>query len=399
MKKTKVKKSVAALGIFTIIMMVAWLVFFIGLCCALGNKGFSRSHFSTLKQMFSFDFVHRTGPMIMTFVLGILFVAIIIIAIVLTVKRRKVIQWIALVIYFIGCFISLEMFFNLNRAVDRLGYVYLLSDFDHPTNVLMAFGVIGTAALSLVLSIFFYFVVVADCFGKLEPKVVKQEEVNQNEQEELIRRIVREELAKRPQVNQYFYGVAPKELVNTEDVIQELKEAPKHEEKKEEPQVVDFVAPEPAPVEEEAKNPIIRIPFDERLMAAEKGLKDNYNELKNEILSYGVKSRLSNSGDTFRLHRKTYVKISIAGKGLKLYFALNPSDYAESTIPVIDVSNKGIYEETPLAFKVKSDLSVKRAKQLIADVMASENLEQGEVGNVDYVKEIRAALREEKKAQ
>ena len=128
-------------------------------------------------------------------------------------------------------------------------------------------------------------------------------------------------------------------------------------------------------------------------------MKDNSNEIKNEILSYGVKSRISNSGDTFRLHRKTYVKITIAGKSLKLYFALDPKDYKDTTIPVNDAGEKGIYEEIPLVFKVKSGLSVKRCKQLIADVMEKDNLVQGEIGKVNWVKEIRASLKEAKKAE
>ena len=155
--------------------------------------------------------------------------------------------------------------------------------------------------------------------------------------------------------------------------------------------------PEPAPAPE--KKPIIRIPFEERMVKAEKEMKDNYNEIKNEILSYGVKSRVSNSGDTFRLHRKTYIKLTIAGKSLKLYFALNPEDYRETTIPVQDASEKGIYEEIPLVFKVKSGLSMKRCKQLIADVMEKDNLTQGEIGKVNWVKEIAANLREAKKAK
>ena len=155
--------------------------------------------------------------------------------------------------------------------------------------------------------------------------------------------------------------------------------------------------PEPAPVEE--KKPIIRIPFEERITTADKEMKDNYNELKNEILSYGVKSRVSNSGDTFRLHRKTYVKLTIAGKSLKLYFALNPDDYKDSTLPIQDASGKGIYEEIPLVFKVKSGLSMRRCKQLIADVMEKDNLTQGEIGKVNWVKEIAAELKEAKKAE
>ena len=162
------------------------------------------------------------------------------------------------------------------------------------------------------------------------------------------------------------------------------------------PEPVPEPVPEPAPVVEE-KPKIIRIPFEERITSAEKEMKNNYNELKNEIMAYGVKSRVSNSGDTFRLHRKTYVKLTIAGKSLKLYFALNPDDYKDSTLPISDASEKNIYAEIPLVFKVKSGLSMRRAKQLIADVMAQDGLVQGEVGKVNWVKEIAVAMKENRK--
>jgi len=175
--------------------------------------------------------------------------------------------------------------------------------------------------------------------------------------------------------------------------------APKKEEpKKEEPAPAPVVVPVPVVVEEPVaveeqpaeKNPIIRIPFTERMLDAEKEMKDNYNELKNEIMSYGVNSRVSNSGDTFRLHRKTYVKLTIAGKSLKLYFALDPKDYADSKMPIGDASKHEVYAEIPLIFKVKSGLSVRRAKELIRDVMTKDGLEQGEVGTVNWVKELKA---------
>lgn len=157
------------------------------------------------------------------------------------------------------------------------------------------------------------------------------------------------------------------------------------------PQPVKRVVPTPAPrpVVVEEKKKIIRIPFEVRIHAAEPELKAHFNELKSDILAYGVKSRLSNSGDTFRLHTKTYVKITIAGKALKLYFALDPKDYADSKMPLADVSHKGIYKEIPLVFKVKSELSLRRAKQLIADAMAKDGLVQGEVVPHDWVKEIK----------
>ena len=149
-------------------------------------------------------------------------------------------------------------------------------------------------------------------------------------------------------------------------------------------------APKPvaAPVEEKVSKKIIRIPFDKRIHAADEDMKRHFNELKSDILAYGVKSRLSNSGDTFRLHTKTYVKITIAGKSLKLYFALDPKDYEDSKMPLADAGHKGIYKEIPLVFKVKSELSLRRAKQLVADAMAKDNLVQGEVVEKDWVKEI-----------
>lgn len=136
-----------------------------------------------------------------------------------------------------------------------------------------------------------------------------------------------------------------------------------------------------------------RISFIDRMINAEKDMKANYNELKNEIMAYKVHSRVSNSGDTFRLHRKTFMKLTIAGKSLKLYFALNPKDYENTTMPVQDASAKGIYKEIPLVFKVKSDLSMKRAKQLITTVMEKDGLQQGEIVTKDWIKELKNATK------
>ena len=118
------------------------------------------------------------------------------------------------------------------------------------------------------------------------------------------------------------------------------------------------------------------------------------NELKSELLAYGASSRVSIAGDTFRLHRKAYVKVTIVGKTLKVYYALDPKDYVDSPIPVIDASDKNAYAEVPTLLKVKSNLSVKRAKELIAlafnrdGVVRAENVEEH-----DHVKEIRKELR------
>ncbi len=194
---------------------------------------------------------------------------------------------------------------------------------------------------------------------------------------------------------------APEPEPQKEEPIPEPVPEEKVEEEVEPAPVVEEPAPEPEqPAEAEApseKKPIIRIPFTERMINADAEMQNNYNELKNEILSYGVNSRVSNSGDTFRLHRKTYIKITIAGLSLKLYFALNPDDYKDSTLPIQNAGHKGIYEEIPLVFKVKSGLSMRRCKQLIADVFEKNGLEQGEIGNIDWVEQLKNAPQEDNK--
>jgi hypothetical protein len=143
-------------------------------------------------------------------------------------------------------------------------------------------------------------------------------------------------------------------------------------------QFKSVIAPEIG-VTRTGKKKIVRIPFQDRMSKAEPMTLSHYDELKNYILSFQVKSRISNAGDIFRLQKQEYVKITIAGKGLKLYMALNPEDYKDGPIPVDDASDKKMYRDIPLVFKVKSELSLKRAKKLIDDLMAKKGLSQQEI--------------------
>jgi len=155
-----------------------------------------------------------------------------------------------------------------------------------------------------------------------------------------------------------------------EEKVEETHEEPKVEETKVEP-VIEEVNVEPV-VEESAKKEkltIERISFIEKLAKADKDISEKYNLIKREIESYGVKSRLSFEGDTFRLHRIAYVFVTIRGKSLKVYYRLDPQKYAASPIPVKDESHVKKYSEIPAVLKVKSDLSYKRALLLISDVM------------------------------
>ena len=130
------------------------------------------------------------------------------------------------------------------------------------------------------------------------------------------------------------------------------------------------------------------VPFEVRMKQADEEVRLAYNEIKSEILAYGIKSRVSSTGDTFRLHTKEYVKIVIAGKGLKLYMALDPKDYKNTTYPFDDASKMNAHKETPFVFKITSSLSVRRAKQLVADLASKNGLEKGEVVVHDHAKDL-----------
>ena len=110
-----------------------------------------------------------------------------------------------------------------------------------------------------------------------------------------------------------------------------------------------------------------------------------------------MKARLSRGGETFRLHEKKYVKIYLVGKTLKVYLALHPEDYKDSTIPVEDVGHRPNYADIPLLFKVRSGLSVRRCKELIKTACENDGLTQKEVKNTNWISEFRKLNAEKKK--
>ena len=158
---------------------------------------------------------------------------------------------------------------------------------------------------------------------------------------------------------------------NKEEVVSE--EKPVVEEKVVQPVEETPVVKQEFKAEEE-KLEIQRVSFETKLKKANKDLKNKYQLIKNELLSYGVKSRVSFNGDTYRLHRVQYAFITLRGKSLKLYLKLDPKKYKDSPMPIKDESSKKKYESVPAVIKIKSDLSAKRAIALIADTMKEANI-------------------------
>ena len=76
---------------------------------------------------------------------------------------------------------------------------------------------------------------------------------------------------------------------------------------------------------------------------------------------------------------------------------LNPADYKDSTIPFDDVSHKKSFAEIPFVFKVKSGLSLRRAKALIKEMMDKAGIAQeSEPKKVKYAENLIKDIKEGK---
>ena len=113
-----------------------------------------------------------------------------------------------------------------------------------------------------------------------------------------------------------------------------------------------------------------------------------YDAIKNELLSYrpakkGKKLRcvLSKQGESFLFGRKTLALLRISGTTLRLFVALNPSEYPESRYHHKDMSETARYARCPMMVRLTSDRQVRHAQELIGILMEKNGLEK----NPDYV--------------
>lgn len=165
---------------------------------------------------------------------------------------------------------------------------------------------------------------------------------------------------------QYVFDMQQEEKESEKPVKEEVKEEQKEE------------AEEQSPAEELSQDDkgksfdIKVLTFDEKLRKASKETKARFKDIRAYFESLGFKASRTKFGETFVYKNVKYAQITTMGKnGLKIYYKLNFKDYENTTIPVEDLSSKKKYERLPVLFRVKSDLSVKRAKKLMDDVMAS----------------------------
>ena len=106
-----------------------------------------------------------------------------------------------------------------------------------------------------------------------------------------------------------------------------------------------------------------------------------YSDLKNELLSYKkIKERTSWGYETFRRGRKLIAKLAVRGKTLRLYVALDPSNFEKA----IDVSHIKSHASVPCLLKIKNPRRLGYAKALISLAMQEAEVARKEIEYVDY---------------
>ena len=122
-----------------------------------------------------------------------------------------------------------------------------------------------------------------------------------------------------------------------------------------------------------------------KLMQADKEVKDYYDIIKNELLSYkGVRCRLSWKHEAFYKGRACVAKLKVRGKHLRLLLPLDPNDYVDTKYKVKDLSDKKAHADTPCGYAIKNDRRSVYAKDLIATVMQANGAEKHETEFVKY---------------
>ena len=95
-----------------------------------------------------------------------------------------------------------------------------------------------------------------------------------------------------------------------------------------------------------------------------------YRELKDEFLTYkGVKTRISWKAEGVRKGRETIARFAVRDGALCVFLALDPDAYRDSKYVFESVKGIKAYEAVPMLIRVKSDLSCRKVKELIADMM------------------------------
>ena len=116
--------------------------------------------------------------------------------------------------------------------------------------------------------------------------------------------------------------------------------------------------------------------FAQKMLRADEIIQDRYDELKNYALRFKkLKTRISKKFDSINQGRLQFVKLSVAGKTLKLYLNMD----IETTDPKFhckDMRDKKTYVTVPVLLRIKSGRAMRYAKILIDQCAAQHGLKE-----------------------
>ena len=136
---------------------------------------------------------------------------------------------------------------------------------------------------------------------------------------------------------------------------------------------------------EKPKSIGVRKSYEMHLKTSDAQLKKAYEALRNALETYKIKSRITKSCENFSRtgitpskvkegkNIRLQVKLKISGKFIKAFMNLNPAEMQKQfpAYKIKDCSNK--YLDQPTLIKVRSNLSIKRALELIDILALKEN--------------------------
>ncbi len=205
-----------------------------------------------------------------------------------------------------------------------------------------------------------------------ETPIEEQEEVQEPVQEEVAEEVVEEPIQEGTQeeiveeTQEEVQDEVTEEPIQeqVEEVVEEPAQEVVEESVIEEPVVADAVIEELSE-EEIAKEPVYQPTFAEKMNIADEDIQKRYDELKNYALRFKKLTwRISKKYDSINLGRFQFVKLSVAGKTLKLNLNMDISE-ADPKYHCVDKRKTKTYEDVPCQMRIKSDRGLKYAKELI----------------------------------
>ncbi|MBR2870590.1 MAG: hypothetical protein IKB98_04360 [Clostridia bacterium] len=120
--------------------------------------------------------------------------------------------------------------------------------------------------------------------------------------------------------------------------------------------------------------------FGQRLRRSTKEIKDRYKTVVAHIKNVqNVREIESDHFRTFRIKNKPIAKITMKGKTLNVYLALNPNDFVDTKYIFQDVSHVKKYALYPMRVKLTSDRQVRWTCELIDKIMQGYLVMEGGV--------------------